>query len=35
VDEDSFAARDPMGRLGTPLEIAYLVLFLSVDESAY
>jgi NAD(P)-dependent dehydrogenase (short-subunit alcohol dehydrogenase family) len=35
IDEDSFAARDPMGRLGTPLEIAYLVLFLASDESAY
>jgi NAD(P)-dependent dehydrogenase (short-subunit alcohol dehydrogenase family) len=35
VDERSFAAADPMGRLGTPLEMAYLVLFLASDESAY
>jgi NAD(P)-dependent dehydrogenase (short-subunit alcohol dehydrogenase family) len=34
-DGDILAARDPMGRPGTPLEMAYLVLFLASDESAY
>jgi 2-keto-3-deoxy-L-fuconate dehydrogenase len=31
----AFVARQPMGRLGTPQEIAYLALYLASDESAY
>jgi 2-keto-3-deoxy-L-fuconate dehydrogenase len=31
----AFVARQPMGRLGTALEIAYLALYLASDESAY
>ena len=31
----AFIARQPMGRLGTPLEIARLALYLASDESAY
>jgi 2-keto-3-deoxy-L-fuconate dehydrogenase len=31
----AFVARQPMGRLGTPLEIAQLALYLAADESAY
>jgi 2-keto-3-deoxy-L-fuconate dehydrogenase len=31
----AFIARQPMGRLGTPQEIAYLALYLASDESAY
>jgi 2-keto-3-deoxy-L-fuconate dehydrogenase len=31
----AFVARQPMGRLGTPLEIAQLALYLASDESAY
>ncbi|MBI5364763.1 MAG: SDR family oxidoreductase, partial [Planctomycetes bacterium] len=31
----AFVARQPIGRLGTPQEIAELVLHLASDESAY
>jgi 2-dehydro-3-deoxy-L-fuconate 4-dehydrogenase len=31
----AFIARQPMGRLGTPEEIAAIVLYLAADESAY
>ena len=31
----AFVARQPMGRLGTPLEIAQLALYLASDESGY
>ena len=31
----AFIARQPMGRLGTPMEIAALVLFLATDETGY
>jgi 2-keto-3-deoxy-L-fuconate dehydrogenase len=31
----AFIARQPMGRLGRPEEIAYLALYLASDESAY
>lgn len=31
----AFIARQPMGRLGTAMEIAYLALYLASDESAY
>ena len=30
-----FIARQPMGRLGTPEDIAAIVLYLAADESAY
>ncbi len=30
-----FVARQPMGRLGTPEEVAWLALFLASDESGY
>jgi 2-keto-3-deoxy-L-fuconate dehydrogenase len=30
-----FVARQPMGRLGTPEEVAWLTLFLASDESSY
>ena len=30
-----FVARQPMGRLGTPEEVAWLALFLASDESSY
>jgi 2-keto-3-deoxy-L-fuconate dehydrogenase len=30
-----FVARQPMGRLGTPQEVALLTLFLASDESSY
>ena len=33
--EAAFIARQPMGRLGRPEEIAYLALYLASDESAY
>jgi 2-keto-3-deoxy-L-fuconate dehydrogenase len=31
----AFVARQPMGRLGTPEEIAALVVYLASDASAY
>ncbi|MBF6593101.1 MAG: SDR family oxidoreductase [Thermaceae bacterium] len=31
----AFVARQPMGRLGTPQEIAYLALYLASDEAAF
>jgi 2-keto-3-deoxy-L-fuconate dehydrogenase len=31
----AFIARQPMGRLGRPEEIAYLVVYLASDESSY
>jgi 2-keto-3-deoxy-L-fuconate dehydrogenase len=32
---DAFTARQPMGRLGRPSEIASLALYLASDESAF
>ena len=32
---DAFVARQPLGRLGTPDEIAALVTYLASDESAF
>ncbi len=32
---EAFVARQPMGRLGTPEEIAAIVLYLAADESSY
>ncbi|MFW6345344.1 MAG: SDR family oxidoreductase, partial [Halomonas sp.] len=33
--ETDFLARQPLGRLGTPEEIAALATYLAADESAY
>ena len=33
--EAAFVARQPMGRLGTPDEIAHAIAFLACDEAAY
>jgi len=33
--EAAFVARQPMGRLGTPEEIAHLAVYLGSDESAF
>src|ERR1700678_4158323 len=35
VVRQDFVARQPMGRLGTPEEVAWLALFLASDESSY
>ena len=32
---ESFVERQPMGRLGTPEEVAWLALFLASDEASY
>jgi 2-keto-3-deoxy-L-fuconate dehydrogenase len=33
--EEAFIARQPMGRLGTPQEVAWLAVFLASDESSF